>query len=124
MPGTYIRRASFLPAGRSLLVAALLAFWPGLVGAQDVDAIVADQAARQAEYESVMRDMTLSADRLEQLSADIAKVRKDHATLTAALIQSAKTEKKLSQDIEDITGKLEGLKEQQEGIRVSLAERV
>jgi septal ring factor EnvC (AmiA/AmiB activator) len=67
--------------------------------------------------------MTLSADRVEQLSADIAKVRKDHATLTAALIQSAKTEKKLSQDIEDITGRLEGLKEQQEGIRTSLAER-
>lgn len=123
MPGTHIRTASFLPAGRTLLVAALLALWPGLAGAQDVDAIVADQAARQAEYESVLRDMTLSADRLEQLSADIAKVRKDHATLTAALIQSAKTEKKLSQDIEDITGKLEGMKEEQEGIRISLAER-
>jgi septal ring factor EnvC (AmiA/AmiB activator) len=112
-----------MPAARLVLVVWLLVFRPGLAAAQDAEAIAADQAARQAEYETVLRDMTLSADRVEQLSADIAKVRKDHATLTAALIQSAKTEKKLSQDIEDITGRLEGLKEQQEGIRTSLAER-
>lgn len=123
MPGTDNWRASLAPAARLVLVACLLALQPGFAVAQDADAIAADQAARQAEYEIVLRDMTLSADRLEQLSADIAKVRKDHATLTAALIQSAKTEKKLSQDIEDIAGRLEGLKEQQEGIRISLAER-
>ena len=33
------------------------------------------------------------------------------------LIQSAKTEKKLGQDIEDISGRLEALKKQEDGIR-------
>ena len=43
--------------------------------------------------------------------------------ITAALIQAAKTERKLSEDIEDITGKLEDLKERQEEIRLSLVAR-
>ncbi len=110
-----LRRGVFAVAALVLAVAA--------AQAQDADAIVADQAARQAEYEKVSQDMTLSAARLEQLSADIAKVRKDHATITAALIQSAKTEKKLSEDIDEITGRLEGLKDQEDGIRQSLMAR-
>ena len=43
--------------------------------------------------------------------------------ITAALIQAAKTERKLGEDIEDITGKLEDLKERQEEIRLSLVAR-
>lgn len=85
--------------------------------------MVASQAERQAEYEQVSRDMSVSAERMESLMAEIGKVKKDYASITAALIQSAKTEKKLSQDIEDITGRLEGLKEQKEAIRLSLTAR-
>ena len=67
--------------------------------------------------------MALSSEKLEKLAAEIATVSKDHATITAALIQAAKTEKKLGEDIEDIADRLEGLKQQEEGIRHSLAAR-
>ena len=67
--------------------------------------------------------MQLSSERVAALSAEIDGVKKDHASITAALIQAAKTEKKLGQDIDDISGKLEGLKEQEASIRTSLAAR-
>ncbi len=106
-----------------MLAVAALALTVSDAGAQDSAALISAKDMRRAEYERVSRDMTLSAERMEKLSAEIAKVRKDNATISAALIQSAKTEQKLGQDIEDITGRLEGLKEQQAGIRQSLAAR-
>ena len=78
---------------------------------------------QRAEYERISRDIQLSAERVAALTTEIDGVRKDYATITAALIQAAKTEKKLAQDIDDISGKLEGLKAQEASIRVSLAAR-
>lgn len=123
MLGMEIRKALILSACRCALAAMLLALPAGYAAAQDADAIAASQAARQAEYESVSREITLSEERLASLAAEVASIRKDHATITAELIQAAKTEKKLSQEIEDITGRLEGLREQEESIRQSLAAR-
>ena len=91
--------------------------------AQDASDAAPDPDKSRAEYESVSHEITLSAERLARLAADIATVKKDHASITAALIQSAKTEQKLSQDIEDIGAKLEGLKGQEATIRASLAKR-
>ncbi len=82
-----------------------------------------DPDQSRAEYEQVSKEITLSSERLAKLAADIAAVKKDHASITAALIQSAMTEQKLGQDIEDIGAKLEGLKGQEQKIRVSLAAR-
>lgn len=81
------------------------------------------KAASQAEYEQISRDMKLSQDRLAELTAEIAGIKKDHASITAALIQAAKTERKLSQDIDDIEGRLAGLRGQEAGIRQSLNAR-
>ncbi|MBL8577794.1 MAG: murein hydrolase activator EnvC [Mesorhizobium sp.] len=78
---------------------------------------------RRAEYDRVAREITLSEERRASLAADIAKIKKDSTSITAALIQSAKTERKLSQDIEDITGRVEALKTQEDGIKASLAAR-
>ncbi|BCH21775.1 membrane protein [Mesorhizobium sp. L-8-3] len=106
-----------------LLVAALAAppaFGQEADGAAEMEA---RQAESQAEYERVSREVALSKERLDRLSAEIADMRKDHASLTAALIQTAKTEKKLSQDVEDITDRLAGLKGQQEEIQLSLSAR-
>ncbi|BCH29463.1 membrane protein [Mesorhizobium sp. L-8-10] len=106
-----------------LLVAALAAppaFGQEADGAAEMEA---RQAESQAEYERVSREIALSKERLDRLSAEIADMRKDHASLTAALIQTAKTEKKLSQDVEDITDRLAGLKGQQEEIQLSLSAR-
>ena len=82
-----------------------------------------DPDQSRAEYERVSKEITLSSERLAKLSADIATIKKDHASITAALIQSAMTEQKLGQDIEDIGAKLEGLKGQEQKIRTSLAAR-
>ncbi len=76
-----------------------------------------------AEYERVSREISLSEERKASLAAEIAEVKKDSASITAALIQSAKTERKLSQDIEDITDRVEALKTQADGIKQSLAGR-
>lgn len=78
---------------------------------------------RRAEQERVEQEITLSKDKQASLAAEIAKVKKDSASITAALIQSAKTERKLSQDIEDITDRVDALKAQQSVIRASLAGR-
>ncbi|MEO9336362.1 murein hydrolase activator EnvC [Mesorhizobium sp. SB112] len=98
----------------------LVAAIPALHAQEATPASVEDS---RSEYERISREVSLSAERMEEMETDIAAIRKDHATITAALIQSAKTEKKLSQDIDDIGGKLEGLKEQEEAIRLSLNER-
>ncbi|MBZ9889760.1 murein hydrolase activator EnvC [Mesorhizobium sp. BR1-1-3] len=82
-----------------------------------------DPDQSRAEYERVSKEISLSSERLAKLSADIATIKKDHASITAALIQSAMTEQKLGQDIEDIGARLEGLKGQEQKIRASLMAR-
>ena len=85
--------------------------------------IEARHTESRVEYERVSREAALSQERLDSLAGEIAAVKKDHASITAALIQAAKTEKKLGQDIEDITDSLGGLKEQEQAIRLSLIAR-
>ena len=75
------------------------------------------------EYDRVTREIALSADRQASLAAEIAKVKKDNASITAALIQSAKTEKKLGQDIEDIGDRAPGAEGAGSRHRGSLAGR-
>ena len=50
-------------------------------------------------------------------------MKKDQATITAALIQSAKTERKLGQDIEDISDRVEALQLQEADVKHSLSGR-
>ncbi|MER9594566.1 murein hydrolase activator EnvC [Mesorhizobium sp. M0244] len=95
----------------------------GVARAENTLDLAPDPDQSRAEYEKVSKEITLSSDRLAKLAADIAAVKKDHASITAALIQSAMTEQKLGQDIEDIGGKLEGLKAEEQKIRASLAAR-
>ena len=105
---------------RALAVATALALPCAYAFAQQAPA---KPQVKRAEFESVSREMKLSQERIDTLKTEIEGVRKDHATITAALIQAAKTEKKLAQDIDDISGRLEGLKTQEAGIRASLAAR-
>lgn len=110
------------------LLAAVLAMGAGAVPAPAAEPLSASDIARQhaestSEYDRVARDATMSRERLDQLAAEIAAIRKDHASITAALIQAAKTEKKLAHDVGDITARLEGLKAQEEDLRLSLLER-
>ena len=113
--------AGVLRCGLAVAAALCAMSQPGL--AQETVSAQQDAEQRRAEYEAVARDMRLSIERLEELGTEIAGVKKDNATITAALIQAAKTEKKLGQDIDDITGRLQGLKRQESALRRSLDAR-
>jgi septal ring factor EnvC (AmiA/AmiB activator) len=88
--------------------------------AQQTGAIPDTREASRAEFEQISRELVLSDEKVARLAADIATLRKDYATITAALIQSAKTEKKLNEDIETISERLARQKDQEEAIRRSL----
>ncbi len=105
------------------MAAAATLLWLGHAWAENTLDTAPDPDKSRAEYEQVSKEITLSSERLAKLAADIASVKKDHASITAALIQSAMTEQKLGQDIEDIGSKLEGLKDREQTIRASLASR-
>ena len=75
------------------------------------------------EYEQLRRQIRLSDERLKALEREVAALRKDNATVTAALIQAAKTEKKISEDIEEIEDRLTDLRERETGVRGSLRAR-
>lgn len=91
--------------------------------AAEIDALAAREAERRREYERLSRTIELSQERRETLAAEIDAMRKDNAALTAAMIQAAKTERKLSEDIDAIGRRMTGLKDQEEAIRLSLKAR-
>ncbi|RFC67678.1 MULTISPECIES: murein hydrolase activator EnvC family protein [Mesorhizobium] len=107
----------------ALCLAAALMFAHAPVHAQETASIDRSADSARSEYDQVLREITLSDSRVAGLRADMAKLRKDDATLTAALVQAAKTEKKLSEDVEAITARIGPLKEQQTIVRKSLMER-
>jgi septal ring factor EnvC (AmiA/AmiB activator) len=117
------KAAKSVRRGGMLAALALLLVPIGSAWAEDTLETAPDPDRSRAEYERVVGEVTLSTERLAKLAASIATVRKDRASITAALIQSAKTEQKLGQDIEDIGARLEGLKGQEKTIRDSLAGR-
>ncbi len=114
-----------LQAAILLTGACCLALAPGAwpAHAETAAEIEARQAESRAEYDRLTHEMSLTDERLEQLNADIAAVKKDHATLTAALIQAAKTEQKLGHDIEEIADGLARLKDESREIQASLTAR-
>lgn len=76
-----------------------------------------------AELRALRQEELVTQEKLSQMEAEVASLKKDQASLSAALIQSAKTDKKLEQDIADIGERLISLLEQEDGIRVSLQAR-
>lgn len=111
---------------RSLGFAAFVAFAvlaaPGRADDSGRDLEAQSTETRQ-EYERLKHQISLSDEKVRELEADIAALRKDNATLTAALIQAAKTEKKISEDIEDIEARLVVLRGREDAIRGSLKAR-
>ncbi|OQM74683.1 murein hydrolase activator EnvC family protein [Pseudaminobacter manganicus] len=114
-------RRNALDGLRAAIVVVLLL--PGMVHAENGTDTTPDSEQSRIEYERISNEITLSSERMAKLAADIASIRKDYASITAALIQSAKTEQKLGQDIEDIGAKLDELKAKEKAIRLSLAGR-
>lgn len=105
---------------RLLALCALVAAGPASAARDD---IAAERERRQSELARVSGEITVSRERMEALIGEIAALRKDEASITAALIQAAKTEKKLSEDIEDIAARLADLGVERDALRASLASR-
>jgi murein hydrolase activator len=92
--------------------------------AEPVPPTVAERRqASVSELDELLAAASVSDQRAKELNKEITALKKDETTITAALIQSAKTERKLSQEIEPIEERLTGYREQEEGIRLSLAAR-
>jgi septal ring factor EnvC (AmiA/AmiB activator) len=91
--------------------------------AEDEAALATRRAASAVEYERVARALELSQERAAAIAAEITTIRKDNATLSAALVQAAKTERKLSREVAESAGRLDLLRMQEDGLRASLAER-
>src|SRR5690606_16815785 len=93
--------------GRTALcaVAMTLVFLPG-VSAQGLNTLETRQHESVEEYRKISREIALSTQRQQELEQEIASIRDDSAAITAALIQAAKTERKLSDDIRRIEARL------------------
>lgn len=105
------------------VLAALSAAGPLAAQAEAPAELEVRQAQTRGEYERITSELSLSDSRQKTLSDEIARLRKDNASITSALIQAAKTEKKLSEDVAAMEDRLGELKDQQAAIRASLSER-
>ncbi len=76
-----------------------------------------------SELDALLEEASVSDARAGELASEISALKKDETTITAALIQSAKTERKLSQDILPIEDRLTEYRDQEEAIRLSLHAR-
>ncbi len=76
-----------------------------------------------SDLDALSKDATLSEDKIKELDANIEGIKKDETAITAALIQSTKTARKLSEDIGGIDGRLQGQREEEETIHTSLRAR-
>ncbi len=81
------------------------------------------RAAGMSELERIAADINLSKERRQDLEDSINELKKDQATLRTALVQAAKTQKKLSTDIGESELRLASLLGREESLRTSLRAR-
>ena len=103
----------------SLAVAAL----PMPVFAQTAAPAAERKQASVEELDALLEAASVSDQRARELAAEISVLKKDETSVTAALIQSAKTERKLSQEISPIEDRLMEYRIQEDAIRQSLFDR-
>ncbi len=113
------------PLRRSGIAILLLAAFAAAVPAraQDSANLEARREATLAEQSRIAREMALSAERVDRMNAEIAALGKDMGAINAALIQAAKTEKKLTGEIDDIAGVLAGQEARRDAVKASLNAR-
>jgi len=88
-----------------------------------LEALNEQRAEGLSELERIAGDIELSRERREQLEADIGALKKDQASLRTALIQAAKTQRKLSADISEGELRLASLRGREDVLRASLRAR-
>ncbi|MCU0830967.1 MAG: peptidoglycan DD-metalloendopeptidase family protein [Rhizobiaceae bacterium] len=91
------------------------------------DPAAADLAARRAqtlaEIEVLTRAASLSAEKREALAAEVAGLKKDEASIAAALLAAAETERRIAADIASREAELVALGDRSETVRASLRGR-
>ncbi len=92
----------------------------GLAQEQEPEKLEAQNSENRREYDRLKQRISLTDEKVAELEREVASIRKDNASLTAALIQAAKTEKKISEDIEDIEDRLGKLRKRDFHLRTSL----
>jgi septal ring factor EnvC (AmiA/AmiB activator) len=105
----------------TLLLAALASAVPAR--AQEADDLEARREATLSEQSRIAREMALSTERIDRMNAEIAALGKDMGAINAALIQAAKTEKKLTGEIDDIAGTLAEQEARRDAVKTSLNAR-
>ena len=78
---------------------------------------------KQSEFDQLAADAKLSEQRMAELDAEIEAFKKDELSISAALIQSAKTQKKLSSDREEIESRLKLQHDEEASVLASLNAR-
>jgi murein hydrolase activator len=90
---------------------------------QTAPTTVTEIGKKTSELDQLKNDAKLSKDKIAELDASIEALKKDENSVTAALIQSAKTAKKLTGDIATIEERLTGQREEEQTIQASLKAR-
>lgn len=93
------------------------------IGAPDTDAMAASLEQSAGELTTILREHALSAKRSEELQREVERIRKDRASLNTAIIQAAKTEKKLATDVVDLEKRLVATGQRADTVRASLSDR-
>lgn len=91
--------------------------------AQDEVAPEMRREATAAELERVKAELALSQERSAAIAEEVAAIRKDHESLTEALVLAAQNERKLAQEVAEITQRLDVLHLREGDLRSSLRER-
>lgn len=111
-------------AAAAAMLAACACFPAALAQETPLPAGKTEQRDKSAgELEALLKAATLSQERAKALDAEIDALKRDETAVTAALIQSGKTERKLSEDIARIETRLEAQQGTERGIRDSLKAR-
>ncbi|QKV19994.1 murein hydrolase activator EnvC family protein [Oricola thermophila] len=109
------------------LLAACLAGAPSPVHSQETANETGELAksleTSASQLTGILRDRAISEKRAKELAEEVARIRKDRESLNTALIQAAKTEKKLATDVLDLEERLIATAREADAVRASLYER-
>ena len=95
----------------------------GFAQNQPASPTVKEIGKKSNELDLLKSEAKLSEAKIKELDASIEALKKDEASVTGALIQSAKTAKKLTGDVSDIEERLTGQRDEEETIHTSLKAR-
>ena len=93
------------------------------VAAQTPDALETRRAQSSDELERINAALTLSQERSVEIAEEIAGIRRDHESLSAALVRVAEAERRLGEEATAIAGQLDLLRLREGDLRASLHER-